>query len=77
MAPNAGKCHFMCLGKDTRNETFILKDLEKNKKYLGLLYILNWLLKVTLRIHEESHTKNRCFIKTVKSSKWFSEKIIF
>ena len=41
MAPNAGKCHFMCLGKDTRNETFILKDLEKNKKYLGLLYILN------------------------------------
>ena len=25
MALNAGKCHFMCLGKDTRNETLLSK----------------------------------------------------
>ena len=23
---NADKCHFMCLGKDTRNETFIINN---------------------------------------------------
>ena len=27
MALKAGKCHFMCLRKDTRNETFIFKGL--------------------------------------------------
>ena len=33
MALNAGKCHFMCLGKDTGNETFIFKGLViKNSK---------------------------------------------
>ena len=33
MALNAGKCHFMCLGKDTGNETFIFKVLVmKNSK---------------------------------------------
>ena len=26
MVLNAGKCHFMCLGKNTENETFIFKD---------------------------------------------------
>ena len=40
MALNAGKCHFTCLGKDTRNETFILKGLvmknSKEQKILGL-----------------------------------------
>ena len=33
MALNAGKCHFMCLGIDTGNETFIFKGLViKNSK---------------------------------------------
>ena len=33
MALNARKCHFKCLGKDTRNETFIFKVLVmKNSK---------------------------------------------
>ena len=33
MALNVGKCHFMCLGKGTRNETFIFKGLVmKNSK---------------------------------------------
>ena len=27
MALNAGKCHFMCHGKETGNETFIFKSL--------------------------------------------------
>ena len=27
MALNARKCHFMCLGKDTGNETFSFKGL--------------------------------------------------
>ena len=33
MALNAGKCHFVCLGKDTGNETFNFKGLVmKNSK---------------------------------------------
>ena len=39
MALNAGKCHFMCLEKDTRNETFIFIVLvmknSKQQKVLG------------------------------------------
>ena len=39
--PNAGKCHFMCIGKDTSNKTFIFKNLvtknSKEQKSLGLL----------------------------------------
>ena len=30
MVLNAGKCHFMCLGKNTENETFIFKDTIMN-----------------------------------------------
>ena len=45
MALNAGKCHFMCLGKDKSNETFIFKGLvieeqQRTKKYSGLLQII-------------------------------------
>ena len=40
MALNVWKCHFMCLGKDKRNETFIFKDLvmknSKEQKILGV-----------------------------------------
>ena len=40
MALNAGKCHLMCLGKDTRNETFVFKGLvmknSKEHKILGV-----------------------------------------
>ena len=33
MALNVGKCHFICLGKDTGNETFNFKGLVmKNSK---------------------------------------------
>ena len=41
VALNAGKCHFMCLGKDTGNETFNFKGLvmmnSKEQTNLGLL----------------------------------------
>ena len=40
MALNAGKCHFMCLGKDTGSETFIFKGLvtknSKQEKIVGV-----------------------------------------
>ena len=40
MVLNIGKCHFMCLGKNTENETFIFKDTimnnSKEEKILGV-----------------------------------------
>ena len=40
MVLNAGKCHFVCLGKNTENETFIFKDTimsnGKEEKILGV-----------------------------------------
>ena len=74
MALNVGKCHFMCFGKDTGNETFIFKGLvmksSKGQKILGVT-IDN---KLTFKSHiknlcKKNVTKNRCFIKTLKSSK--------
>ena len=56
MALNAGKCHFMCLGKDTRNEIFIFKALvmKKNKeqKILGVT--------IDNKLTFKSHVKNLC-----------------
>ena len=41
MVLNAGKCHFMCLGKNTENETFSVKDTimnnSKEEKILGVI----------------------------------------
>ena len=40
MVLNTGKCHFMCLGKNTENEIFIFKDTimnnSKEEKILGV-----------------------------------------
>ena len=40
MVLNADKCHFMCLGKDTENETFIFNNFIFNnnneEKILGI-----------------------------------------
>ena len=64
----------MCLGKDTRNETFIFKGLVmkniKEQKVIGVT-IDN---KLTFKSHiknlcKKSLTKNRGFIKALKSSK--------
>ena len=50
---DAGKCHFMRLGKDTANKSFIFKNLvmrvTKEQKILVLLYTTNGTVKVTLR----------------------------
>ena len=63
MALNAGKCHFMCLGKGTRNETFIFKGLvmknNKKQKILGVT--------TDNKLTFKSHTKSD--IKALKSSK--------
>ena len=45
MALNAGKCHFMCFGKDTVNDTFIFKGLVmQNSKEQKLFFILDQLV---------------------------------
>ena len=56
MALNAGKCNFMCLGKDTGNETFIFKGLvmknSKEQKILGVM--------IDNKLNFKSHIKNLC-----------------
>ena len=41
MVFNSGKCHFMCLGQDTVNETFVSDNIEmknnKEEKILGVI----------------------------------------
>ena len=54
MTLNGGKCHFMCLGKDTRNETFIFRGLvmknSKEQKILGVT--------IDNKLTFKSHIKN-------------------
>ena len=61
MTLNAGKCHFMCLRKDTLNEAFIFKNLvmetSKEQKILGVT--------VDDKLNCKSH------IKALDLSKWF------
>ena len=56
MALNTVKSHFMCLGKDTRNETFIFKGLvmknSKEQKILGVT--------IDNKLTFKSHIKNLC-----------------
>ena len=41
MVLNSGKCHFMCLGQNTGNETFVYDNIEmknsKEEKILGVI----------------------------------------
>ena len=41
MVLNAGKCNFMCLGKNTENKTFLLHNIlmenSKEQKVLGII----------------------------------------
>ena len=56
MALNVGKCHFMCLGEDARNETFIFKGfVMKNSKEQKILGVTRG-NKLTFK----SHIKNSC-----------------
>ena len=56
MTLNAGKCHFMCFGKDTGNETFIFKGLvmknSKEQKILGII--------IDNKLTFKSNIKNLC-----------------
>ena len=55
MALNAGKCHCMCLGKNTRNETFFFKGLvmktSKKHKILGVAIDNKLTFKSRIRIY--------------------------
>ena len=55
MALNAGKCHFMCVGKDTRSETFIFEGLamknSKEQKILGVTKDNKLTFKSHIRIY--------------------------
>ena len=66
---NAGKCHFMCLGKTTENETFTFKDTtnSKEEKILGV-FIVNRLTSSShiKTIISKSFSKNIDFVKNVK-----------
>ena len=56
MVLNSGKCHFMCLGQDTVNKTFVYDNIEmknsKEEKTLGVIIDNNLSFK--------SHIKNLC-----------------
>ena len=57
MVLNADKCHFMCLGKDTENETFIFNNFifkKGNEEKIPGITIDNKLtLMVTLKFYVE------------------------
>ena len=56
MALNARKCHFMCLGKDTGNETFNFKGLVmKSRKEQTILWVT-----IDNKLTFKSHIKNLC-----------------
>ena len=56
IALNAGKCHFMCIGKDTRNEAFIFKGLVmKNSKEQNILGVT-----IDNKLTFKSYIKNLC-----------------
>ena len=71
MVLNVDKCHFMCLGKDTKNLTFIFSNFISNncneEKMLGI--------SIDNKQTFQSRSENRGFIKAIKSPKWFPEKI--
>ena len=56
MVLNAGKCNFICLGKNTENETFIFKDTimnnNKEEKILGVT--------INNRLTLSSHIRELC-----------------
>ena len=56
MVLNSGKCHFMCLGKNTGNETYFVNNTEmKNSSE-------NKILEITIdnELKFKSHVKNLC-----------------
>ena len=69
MVRNAGKCHFMCLGKTTENETFTFKDTtnSKEEKILGVFIVSRLTSSSHIKtIMSKSFSKNIDFVKNVK-----------
>ena len=56
MVLNAGKCHFICLGKNAKNETFTFKETimnnSKEEKLLGVI--------IDNRLTFSSHMRELC-----------------
>ena len=56
MVLNSDKCHFMCLGQNTVNKTFVYDNLEmkrsKEEKILGVI--------IDNKLRFKSHVKNLC-----------------
>ena len=56
MVLNSGKCHFMCLGKNTENETYFFNKSEmrnsSEEKILGIT--------IDNKLKFKSHVKNLC-----------------
>ena len=56
MVLNSGKCHFMCLGQNTVNETFVYDNIEmKNSKEEKILGVI-----IDNKLRFKSHVKNLC-----------------
>ena len=56
MVLNSGKCHFMCLGKNTENETYFFNNTEvKNSSKEKILGIT-----IDNKLKFRSHVKNLC-----------------
>ena len=51
MVLNIGKCHFMCLGKNTENETFIFKDTIMNNSKEEKILVVSIDNRLTFRSH--------------------------
>ena len=64
MVLNAGKCHFMCLGNNTENETFlfhnILMENNKEQKILGVI--------IDSKLNLKSHINQLCKKASQKSA---------
>ena len=64
MVLNSGKCHFMCIGQNTVNETFVYDKIEmknsKEEKILGLI--------IDNKLRFKSHVKSLC--KKVSEKIW-------
>ena len=64
MVLNSGKCHFMCIGQNTVNETFACDKIEmknsKEEKILGLI--------IGNKLRFKSHVKSLC--KKVSEKIW-------
>ena len=56
MVLNSGKCHFMCLGQNAVNETFVYDNIEmKNSKEEKILGVI-----IENKLRFKSHLKNLC-----------------